>query len=69
MNERFEKIITTITEKLEDHEKYDNRRFDNINTGLWEIRLQNAASQDGILRKKAETKQPGTGSEENCVRD
>jgi hypothetical protein len=47
-------ILNKITEKLEYHERHDDRRFGDINNGLWEIRLQNALSGRTGQAKKAQ---------------
>lgn len=54
MDVRFERIFGAINEKLEYHERHDDKRFNDITNGLWEIRLQNAVSSRIYARKKKE---------------
>lgn len=48
-NEKTEKLLL---EKLEYHERHDDKRFSDIVNSLWEIRLRNAA-MEGIMSPKA----------------
>ncbi len=54
-NEKTEKLLL---EKLEYHERHDDKRFSDIVNSLWEIRLRNAA-MEGIMhpRKTIKTKE------------
>ena len=61
---KFEKILTTLTSKMEYHERHDDRRFAQISDGLWEIRLQ-SAMHAGNVNVKAKKNTPGDGGEEN----
>lgn len=59
--ERLEHAVNKIVAKFDEHEKEDNRRFDQIKTDIWEIKLLNAAKDGVIMRKsdfdqKADTK-------------
>lgn len=54
---KFDKILTTITEKIEYHERHDDRRFSEIQNNLWEVRLQNALGHPPLkprTRRKSE---------------
>ncbi len=42
-------------EKLEYHERHDDKRFSDIVNSLWELRLRNAASE-GLVRKAEKAK-------------
>ena len=62
MDQKFETILEKITEKLEYHERHDDRRFGEIGNSLWEIRLQNAIQGRFIPnkeKKEAESRQGG----------
>lgn len=61
---KFEKILTTLTTKMEYHERHDDRRFAQISDGLWEIRLQSAI-QSGSINVKTPKSQTGDGGEED----
>lgn len=61
---KFEKILTSLTTKMEYHERHDDRRFSQISDGLWEIRLQ-SAMQSGNVDVKAKKTTSGDGREEN----
>lgn len=53
MDVKFESLLEKITEKLEYHERHDDRRFGEISNALWEVRLQNAL-QGRLLQNKEE---------------
>jgi len=67
MDERFEKVIFAVTNKLEHHEHHDNERFAEVNTGLWEIRLQNAIHGRILKDKKTEDIKSGARGPEGCL--
>ena len=56
---KIDQMERILMEKLEYHERHDDKRFGNIRDSLWEIRLRNAAS-DGVVStlnaKKAQIK-------------
>jgi hypothetical protein len=54
MDQRFEILMEKLTEKLEYHERHDDKRFGDISNGLWEIRLQNAVQSRRLAAKKEE---------------
>jgi len=62
---KFEKILLTLTTKMEYHERHDDRRFSQISDGLWEIRLQSAIHGGVGLNVKAKKTETGDGGEEN----
>ena len=61
MDSKFEAILDKITEKLEYHERHDDRRFGEIGNALWEIRLQNAIQGRFIPNKKKKEPDSGEG--------
>lgn len=61
---KFEKILTSLTTKMEYHERHDDRRFSQISDGLWEIRLQSAIQSGASVNAKKKN-QTGDGGEEN----
>lgn len=61
MDIRFERIFGAINEKLEYHERHDDKRFNDITNGLWEIRLQNALQTGRVSIKKTEGLEPREG--------
>lgn len=46
IEEKIEKLETTIIKKLEYHERHDDVRFADIKNDVWDIRVRNAA-RDG----------------------
>jgi hypothetical protein len=60
MDQRFEKVFLAISGKLEYHERLDDQRFNDINNGLWEIRLQNALQGHLIPAKEEKNSKSGT---------
>jgi hypothetical protein len=62
---KFEKILTSLTTKMEYHERHDDRRFSQISDGLWEIRLQSAIHSGARLDVKAKKSTSGDGGEED----
>lgn len=57
---KFEKFLETIVEKLEYHERHDDRRFSEISNSIWEIRLQTAlGSKQVVAREGRETEKGG----------
>jgi hypothetical protein len=61
MDQKFETILEKITEKLEYHERHDDRRFGEIGNSLWEIRLQNAIQGRFIPNKEKKEAEPRQG--------
>ena len=61
---KFDKILDTLTEKLEYHERHDDQRFGHINDGIWELRLQNALDRGAYIGKTTKDK-TGAGGETN----
>lgn len=62
---KFEKILTTLTSKMEYHERHDDRRFSQISDSLWEIRLQSAIQSGTRINVKAKKSTTGNGGEED----
>jgi hypothetical protein len=56
---RFDKVLETITEKLEYHERHDDRRFSEISNSIWEVRLQTALGYKANPREGREAKASG----------
>jgi hypothetical protein len=56
---KFDKILDTITNKLEYHERHDDQRFGHINDSIWEVRLQQALTTGNILAKKKDQTRAG----------
>jgi hypothetical protein len=71
MDNRFEKLLATLTAKIEYHERHDDRRFAQINDGLWEIRLQSAIQTGSLVaqKKKINSDPSREGGEETCSGD
>jgi hypothetical protein len=67
MDTKFEAILDKITEKLEYHERHDDRRFGEISNSLWEVRLQNAVSGRFYPDKKPKDSFPRTGGSQEGV--
>jgi hypothetical protein len=69
VDEKFAKILTTINEKLEYHERHDDQRFNHISDNIWELRLSQALSTGYPINatKKAIRTEPRTGGEETGV--
>lgn len=70
---KFDKIVETITNKLEYHERHDDQRFGHINDSIWELRLQQALERGARIGKTKESpsgnggKETSSGSESHKV--
>jgi len=51
--EQIEKTEKILLDKIEYHERHDDKRFSDISNALWEIRLRNAAIE-GLTHIKKE---------------
>jgi hypothetical protein len=49
---KFDKLLESITDKLEYHERHDDQRFGHISDSIWEMRLQQAIQNGAILAKE-----------------
>lgn len=56
VTEKLEKSVEAILDKFEEHEKEDNRRFDQIKTDIWEIKVLNAAKDGVVMRSSFDQK-------------
>lgn len=65
IDEKFEKLLTSLMTKLEYHERHDDRRFSQISDGLWEIRLQTAMQTGNNFIAKAKENKTRDGGEED----
>lgn len=45
VNTKVEAIEKSLIEKIEYHERHDDKRFGDIRDSLWEMRLRNAAAE------------------------
>jgi hypothetical protein len=61
---KFDKILDSITEKLEYHERHDDQRFGHISDSIWELRLQQAINSGNSLIAKAKKTSTRDGGEE-----
>lgn len=60
---KFNTFLSTFNDKLEYHERHDDRRFSEISNNLWEVRLQNALSAGKtVTRSGREEKEGGSQS-------
>lgn len=46
--EKLENVFNRIVQKFEEHEKEDDRRFENIKDEIWQFKVLNAA-KDGVI--------------------
>jgi type II secretory pathway component PulC len=66
IDQKFDKILDSLSEKLEYHERHDDQRFGHISDSIWEVRLQQALQNGNLVgKKKAEIR---TGGPENSIR-
>jgi hypothetical protein len=49
--EKLDQAVNKILSKFEEHEKEDNRRFDQIKNDIWDMRVLNAA-KDGVIMSR-----------------
>lgn len=52
IDQKIEKLEVNLVNKLEYHEKHDDRRFDSMHNDIWEIRVRNAARDGSTLPLK-----------------
>lgn len=45
IDNKFEKLLNAITQKLDVHEHLDDKRFGSITDSLWELKLSNAVKE------------------------
>lgn len=60
---KFDKILDSISEKLEYHERHDDQRFGHVNDSIWELRLQQALNSGNNILAKAQKSTTGAGRE------
>lgn len=60
---KFDKILDSISEKLEYHERHDDQRFGHVSDSIWELRLQQALQTGNNILAKAKKSTPGAGGE------
>jgi hypothetical protein len=60
---KFDKILDSISEKLEYHERHDDQRFGHISDSIWELRLQQALNSGNNILAKAKKDTTGAGGE------
>lgn len=65
VDEKFAKILSTITDKLEYHERHDDNRFSQITDGIWELRLQTALERGARIGTPKENKTRIRGEEDS----
>jgi hypothetical protein len=66
IDQKFDKILDSLSEKLEYHERHDDQRFGHISDSIWEVRLQQALQNGNLVaKKKTEVR---TGGPENSSR-
>lgn len=53
INIKIESMESSLMEKIEYHERHDDKRFGDIRDSLWEIRLRNAAMEGIVSPKRA----------------
>lgn len=57
-NTKIDALEKSLIEKIEYHERHDDKRFEDVRNSLWEIRLRNAAVEGIVTAAKNNYTEP-----------
>lgn len=59
---KINEVLDKISEKMEYHERHDDKRFSELKDDLWTIKMRNAAKDGYVQRSNFDQKEDETGS-------